>query len=269
MGRYLRPATQQAALIALADHPWTILAGGTDFYPTRGDTNPDDDVLDISALPSAITREANQWRIPATTTWSALVATPLPPLFNGLKQAATQVGGRQIQNAGTIIGNICNASPAADGVPCLLALDATVELASHTTTRHLPLAAFITAPRQTARRPDELVTALHIPDRPAVASFEKLGARRYLVISIAMAAAVLELHDGRITHARLAIGACGPVATRLPDAEAALIGHAPDPGRIRPEHLAALTPIDDIRALAAYRQEAALELLRRAVGALA
>ena len=272
MGLYLRPGTVQEALEALAARPLTILAGATDFYPARAATPPDIDIIDIidiTALAGPITRDATHWHIPAATTWSALIATPLPPQFAPLKAAARQIGGMQIQNAGTIAGNLCNASPAADGIPCLLALDAEVELASLHATRRLPIAAFVTGPRQTALRPGELVIALHIPAREAArGSFLKLGARRYLVISIAMVALIAELTDGHISHARLAIGACGPVAIRLPAVEAALIGHPPDPARITPGLFAALHPIDDIRATAAYRTHAAIELTRRAVAAL-
>ena len=269
MGLYLRPGTVHEALEALAARPMTILAGATDFYPTRGDTPPDADILDITALPCAITRDDHHWHIPATTTWSRLIATPLPPLFDPIKSAARQIGGIQIQNAGTIAGNLVNASPAADGIPCLLALDAEVELASLRTTRRLPVAAFVTGPRQTALAPGELVTAIRIPARDtARGSFVKLGARRYLVISIAMAALIAELTDGIITHARLAIGACGPLAIRLPEVEAALIGHPPNPSRLTPGLFAALRPIDDVRATAAYRCQAAIELTRRAVAAL-
>ena len=83
-----------------------------------------------------------------------------------------------------------------------------------------------------------------------------------------MVALIAELTDGHISHARLAIGACGPVAIRMPAVEAALIGHKPDPSRITPGLFAALSPIDDIRATAAYRRHAAIELTRRAVAAL-
>jgi len=138
--------------------------------------------------------------------------------------------------------------------------------------RMLTLETFLQGPRRTARRPDELALGLHIPlpSGPARASFEKLGARRYLVISIVMVAAVAEfLPDGRIARARVAVGACSPVARRLPALEAALVGHPPDPDRVQPEHFAPLSPIGDIRASADYRGTAAIELVRRSIAALA
>src|SRR5262252_2699768 len=199
MGDYLRPTRLDEALQALA-RPRTVLAGGTDFYPARVGRAIDDDVLDITAIAAlrGISSNAQGWRLGATTTWSELLDTSLPPLFDGLKQAAREVGGRQIQNAGTLAGNLCNASPAADGVPPLLALDAEVELAGPAGSRRLPLGAFITGNRRTALAPGELMVAIHVPKpaHDARSAFYKLGARRYLVISIAMAAATLEIDTG-------------------------------------------------------------------------
>ncbi len=109
------------------------------------------------------------------------------------KQAALRIGGVQIQNRATVVGNICNASPAADGVPGLLCLDAQVELSSRSAKRNLPLGEFIKGNRNTVIHADELVSALLIPKLPetALSGFEKLGTRSYLVISIVMVAAVL------------------------------------------------------------------------------
>ncbi|HYZ62888.1 MAG TPA: FAD binding domain-containing protein [Acetobacteraceae bacterium] len=268
MASYLRPTTLNEALAALAAGPRTLLAGGTDHYPARATFEPDEDILDLTALPGLrrIERDGAYWRIPALATWTALIEADLPPLFDGLREAASQVGGWQVQNRGTIAGNVCNASPAADGIPALLALDAELELASVAGTRALPLERFLLGPRRTARRPDEVLVAIRVPDRQGRSVFEKLGARRYLVISISMVAVTLELDgSGLVVHARVAVGACGPVATRLQALEAALLGRRPDPALVRPEHLAPLSPIDDVRATAAYRMAATAEKLRRAL----
>src|SRR3954471_17675623 len=204
MADYLRPTTLDEALQALA-RPWTVLAGGTDFYPARVGRAIDENVLDITAIDGlgGVASGPRGWRLGATTTWSELLETDLPPLFDGLKQAAREVGGRQIQNTGTVAGNLCNASPAADGVPPLLALDAEVELAGRAGTRRLPLSTFITGNRRTVLAPGELLVAIHVPRPiwPARSAFLKLGARRYLVISIAMAAATVEIVDNRIVAA--------------------------------------------------------------------
>jgi CO/xanthine dehydrogenase FAD-binding subunit len=275
MGDYLRPRGLEEALQALT-RPFTVLAGGTDFYPARVGRLVTEDVLDIAGIPDlrGISASAEGWRLGATITWSELIEARLPALFDGLKQAAREVGGRQIQNAGTLAGNICNASPAADGVPPLLALDAEVEVASCAGRRRVPLQDFIAGVRRTALQPGELVVALHVPrpHRDARGSFLKLGARRHLVISIAMASAVLEIADGKVATARVAVGACSPVAQRLFDLERALAG-APLDGRlgdrVEPAHLAPLAPIDDVRGSVGYRKDAALVLLRRLLQGLA
>jgi CO/xanthine dehydrogenase FAD-binding subunit len=269
MSEYLRPHRLEEALGAL-QRPFTVLAGGTDFYPARVGRAIEEDVLDISAIADlrGIARGPAGWRLGATTTWAELIAADLPPLFDGLKQAAREIGGRQIQNAGTIAGNLCNASPAADGVPPLLALDAEVEIASSAGARRVPLSIFITGNRRTALTAGELAIAIHVPEpmHAARSASVKLGARRYLVISIVMAAATLEIADRRIVSARIAVGACSAVAQRLPALEATLAGAALDAtlaDRVEVAHLAPLSPIDDVRGSADYRSDAALTVLRR------
>ncbi|MDP1747818.1 MAG: FAD binding domain-containing protein, partial [Reyranella sp.] len=184
MGDYVRPSRLEEALSALV-RPHTVLAGGTDFYPARVGCTIDEDILDITAIASlrGISTTTTGWRLGATTSWRELIEADLPPLFDGLKQAAREVGGRQIQNAVTLAGNLCNASPAADGVPGLLALGAVVEIASRAGSRRVPLEQFITGVRRTDLCPGELVVALHVarPAYPARSAFLKLGARRYLV----------------------------------------------------------------------------------------
>lgn len=274
MGSYLRPTSLLEALTAIAATPRTILAGGTDHFPARVTACPDEDILDITAISDlrGIERRDSFWWLPCGATWTDVIEARLPAMFDGLVVAARHVGGVQIQNVGTLVGNVCNASPAADGIPALLALDAEVELASVFGTRTMALESFLLGPRQTARRPDEMVTGLRIPHlaEPVRSLFHKLGGRRYLVISIAMLATVARLDpDGTIADIRMAIGACSATARRLRDLEAALVGRLPDPALVQPAHFAALSPIDDIRATASYRMAAALELARRAVASLA
>jgi CO/xanthine dehydrogenase FAD-binding subunit len=261
------------ALGLLATGGVTIAAGCTDLFPATEARSLPGAVLDITRLPGlrGIGNTGNGLRLGAATTWSDVLAADLPPAFDMLKQAAREVGSCQIQNAGTLAGNLCNASPAADGVPCLLALDASVELTSAEGNRSLPLSDFITGPRRTDLRLAEILTSIHVPKSamPGRSRFLKLGARRYLVISIAMVAARLEVIAGRVTQAALAIGACGPVATRLPDLEQVLIGRSFDANlpELATEALIApaLSPIADMRADAAYRTHAAAELMQRAL----
>ncbi len=149
-----------------------------------------------------------------------------------------------------------------------MVLDAAVELRSREATRRLALSDFILGNRRTALRPGEMVTAVLVPKRAArgASAFVKLGARRYLVISIAMAAArIVAAPDGTITDAAVAVGACSAVAQRLGFLEDALVGRRIDGDlaeAVHAPHLAALTPIDDVRASAAYRREAAREIVR-------
>ncbi|MER8781425.1 xanthine dehydrogenase family protein subunit M [Mesorhizobium sp. M0664] len=272
MIRYAKPTTVDDALALLGEGQWRILAGGTDFYPAQGSKPFRDNVLDINGLVAlrGIAEAENHWLVGARTTWTDLVRHPLPAAFDALKQAAREVGSVQIQNVASIAGNLCNASPAADGVPALLVLDAEVELRSAVATRHLPLAEFILGNRRTALQPGEMVTAIRIP-KPATAgssAFVKLGARRYLVISIAMAAARLAVEDGMVRNAAVAVGSCSVVARRLAGVEAALRGRPVGQAlatAIQSAPMDELSPIGDVRGSAEYRLDAAREIVARAV----
>jgi CO/xanthine dehydrogenase FAD-binding subunit len=270
---YLAPTDLDSALAAFAEGNWTVLAGGTDFYPTRVGRPLTEPVIDISGIDElrGITMTEDSYRIGALTRWADIRDADLPSAFDGLRLAAAEVGGVQVQNAGTIAGNLCNASPAADGIPPLLTLDASVELSSQAGSRVIPLSAFLTGYRQTDLRPDELVTALIVPRNveEAFSDFQKLGSRSYLVISIVMVATlVATAADGTIADARIAVGACSPVARRLTQLESELRGLRPT-DRLEDlpagEHLDHLAPIDDVRATAAYRLDATLALIRRSL----
>lgn len=275
MHTYARPADLDLALALLAQGGWRVLAGGTDVYPGQGAALAGP-MLDLSALPDlrGMTSQPAGLRIGAAVTWSEIAEADLPPALAGLQQAARQVGARQVQNMGTVGGNLCNASPAADGVPPLLTLDAEVELASLHGRRRMPLGDFLCGPRQTALAPGEIMVAVHLSASAlqGVAGFHKLGARAHLVISIAMVAVRLVTNGQTVTDIAVAVGACSAVAQRLPRVEAALKGQAVSglAARVMAEDvLANLAPIDDIRATAAYRERAAVEMVRRAIGGVA
>jgi CO/xanthine dehydrogenase FAD-binding subunit len=274
---YSRPKTLDAAVQTLAQEGGQILSGGTDFFPALGDRPAPDRIVDLSGLAEirGIAVETSHIRIGGLTTWSQLVATPLPRCFDALKSAAREIGGIQIQNRGTVAGNLCNASPAADSVPPLLALDAEIELVSVAGTRRVRLTDFIVGNRKTVRRPDEILANVIVPRTldDAASTFLKLGARRYLVISIAMVAAMVKTDaDNRVAEARIAVGSCSAVARRLTALERSLVGVPARKGlgtTVLAEHLAQLTPIDDVRATASYRNDAALTLVGRALDACA
>ena len=281
---YARPTTLDDALRLLSDRPHRILAGGTDVFPAAaaaagwgdpGVGHPDrPPILDITGIDTltGIRHFPDRTEIGALATWTDAIESGLPAWFDCVRLAAREVGGPQIRNRGTLAGNLCNASPAADGVPALLVLDARVRLLRRGGSREIPLAELVTGNRRTCLRPNELTAAIVIPSPAAGArsTFLKLGARRYLVISIAMVAACLEMARGHIRDARVAVGACSEVAQRLTGLEARLRG-APGseaPALVREEDLEPLSPLDDIRASASYRRHGALVLVRRALDTL-
>jgi CO/xanthine dehydrogenase FAD-binding subunit len=273
--RYAKPRSLDEALALMSETRWRVLAGGTDFYPALGSRPLREDVLDINGLDElrGIVETPSHFVIGARTTWSDIVRASLSPAFRALREAAREIGSVQIQNTGTVAGNLCNASPAADGVPALLILDAELEIASAKARRFEPLEAFIRGNRKTALAPDELVTAIRLPKSSltGASSFFKLGARRYLVISIAMAAVRVAVgEDGTVNDVAVAVGACSAVAKRLRGLEQSLIG-----GDVRSfsaeafeeRHFAELSPIDDVRGSSEYRRSAAREIVARALSA--
>lgn len=279
------PVHLDEALELLSQPGWLPLAGGTDVFPAHVGRPIAQPLLDLGRIDGLrgqgrVTDAAGRawWRIGALETWSAVRDAPLPPGFEALVQAALEVGGRQIQNQGTLGGNLCNASPAADGVPVLLALDAEVELRSRLGRRRLPLEAFVLGNRRTALAPGELLVSIDLPlgSPRARSQFLKLGHRRYLVISIAMVAVSVDIDaQDRLSRCTIAVGACSAAARRLPRLEEQLLGLRPSQAAGAAASalasgesaalLAPLSPIDDVRGTAGYRREAVRELIGRAI----
>jgi CO/xanthine dehydrogenase FAD-binding subunit len=208
------------------------------------------------------------------TSFAELAENPrCPPL---LRAAALGVGAPGIRNAGTIGGNICNASPAGDSLPPLYLYDAALVLASPGENgdplyRRLPVEEFILGVKRTALGPGELLAALEIP--PADFShyaYEKAGARKSQAISKVSFAAAALVRDGRVRDFRAAFGAAGPVVVRCRDIEQTLLGAeaaALGSGNgITVETVRAygerLRPIDDQRSTAEYRRAVCLNLLK-------
>ena len=275
--RFEQPVSIAEALRSLALGGFRPLAGGTDLYPAFVGRGMDTPLLDLSRITAlrGIRGDHHGWWFGATTTWTDVLRAELPPLFDALKQAAREVGGEQIQNTGTLGGNLCNASPAADGTPVWLALDAIVELQSARGTRRVAVADFVLGNRRTALAPGELLTGIWVARRGAHAKsvFAKLGSRRYLVISISMLALAIDVDaHGRIAWAAAAVGSCAACAKRLPLFESKLPGlaRAALAGvTVTAADLAPLQPIADVRASADYRLDATATLLKRALQELA
>ena len=284
---YFRPHNLPDALNWLQENNAGIAAGCTDLFAVtksqylRKDGH--DHLLDITAIEeiSSIRRTSEGIRIGAAAKWSDIINAPLPPAFNGLKSAARQVGSVQIQNQATIGGNLCNASPAADGVPPLMVMNANVELASKSGKRLLPLSDFLLASSRTAITSDEILAAILIPESSITGkiNFNKLGARKYLVISIAMVASRVVVAQNRLKDIAICVGSCSPVAMRLNGIEAALkdmhleklitnekLLDATLRDKISVEEIGKdLSPIDDIRADRPYRISAAHEIIIRSL----
>ncbi|MCC5948919.1 MAG: FAD binding domain-containing protein [Nitriliruptoraceae bacterium] len=265
-----RPTSLDDAVAVLADDPAAdVLAGGTDaMVEISFDHRRPRHVLALRRIDELrqVTTTSLGVRIGAMVTYGQIErdhATLLP----GLAMASRTVGSPQIRNAGTIGGNLGTASPAGDALPWLLAMDAEVELASVRGTRRLPVAAFVTGPKRTARADDELIVAVHVPAMEGPQHTAKLGPRNAMVISVACTAVVL---DTAARQVRIGMGAVGPTPLRAPDAEAAA-AEAIDWDALRADGTAiaafgqacaaAASPIDDHRSTAEYR--------RHAVGVLA
>jgi CO/xanthine dehydrogenase FAD-binding subunit len=171
-----------------------------------------------------------------------------------LAAAAREIGGPQVQNRGTIGGNIANASPAGDSLPVLAVAEATVVLASADGERRVPFAAFYTGYRKSVARPDELIAAVEIPPVEGAQWFRKVGTRAAQAISKVVMAAV------RAPAPRLALGSVAPTVVRLPRTEAAL-GSGASIAEAQQVMRSEITPIDDVRSTAAYRMQVAENLL--------
>jgi CO/xanthine dehydrogenase FAD-binding subunit len=255
-----RARSLDGALKILRDEPGTVpIAGCTDVYVTLefGGT-PGERYLDLTPLSSLqrITTRNNRLVIGALATYtdlqrSRLVRARLPMLV----EAARLVGGVQIQNRGTVGGNLANASPAGDTLPVFAAADAEVVLHGAEGERRVPFHSFYTGYRTSVRRPDELITAVEVPPVVGKQWFRKVGTRAAQAISKVVFAGVRGLET------RLAIGSVAPTVLRLSRTEAAL-----GRGSLE-EALAALeqeiAPIDDLRSTAEYRRGVAANLVRQ------
>jgi len=274
----VRPSSLDEALAFAATHATTPggvtpLAGATDlFVPFNAGQLAPTRFLDLQGI--AELSQAPQWnghayRLHALSTYTdcrrdARVAEQLPLLV----AAARELGALQIQNRGTWAGNIANASPAADGVPALLAYEATVELASVRGRRTVALDAYFTGYKQSVRAADELIVAIDVkvPAPGARHFFRKVGTRRMQAISKVVAAGVLERDAaGVVRRATLALGSVAPVTLRARHVEAALLGRRLDATTVETAGRAVhedIAPIDDIRSTRVYRARIAERLVR-------
>lgn len=270
-----RSVVDATALAAQFGGTASFLAGGTDLViqMRRGLRHPARliDLQHIAGLDD-IAIAPGQIRIGALTRHRSIERHPcFRTRLHALVESAEVIGGCQVRNVGTIGGNLCNASPAADLSPILLVLDAGVELAGAHGARTLGLADFLLGPGRTARAPDEMMTAIACaapPPRSGTA-YIKMGRRRAMEIAVVSVAALVTLApDGRCQDARIAVGAAAPQALRMPAAEALLRGAEltdaalAEAGRLA---AAACSPLSDVRASAEYRRHLVKVLVPRAL----
>ncbi len=259
------------ALLATGDG-WRPLAGGTDLMvQITGELAPAPDrVLDLSRLHElrGIALEGDSLELGALTTYTDIRRSDLcHEHLPALVEAAATIGAAQIQNRGTLGGNIANASPAGDTLPVLLATDAEIVLGSATGERTVAAADFWTGYRQTARRPDELVVRIRIPlPRGRQVRFRKVGTRRAQAISKVVMAISWRPDAGVWRDVRVALGSIAATPVRARETERVLEGAAPRSETA--DHAAAtvaeeIRPIDDVRSTADYRRVVTARVLHR------
>jgi CO/xanthine dehydrogenase FAD-binding subunit len=277
---FLQPRSLPEALAVKAERPEAVpIAGGTDvMVELNFDRRRPEAVLDLTRVPELAgwSRTDGAVRVGAGVTYTRMVAELVGDL-PGLAIAARTVGSPQIRNRGTVGGNLGSASPAGDCHPPLLAMGAEVEVASSRGTRRIPVDQFFTGPKRSALRPDELISAVHVPAASGPQQFAKIGTRNAMVIAVCSFAVVLDPERGRVGTG---IGSAGPTPLRAPEAEAFLQGVLDDEGlwgsrgpigdaaaaRFGELVAAAARPIDDVRGTAAYRVHALGVLARRTLG---
>jgi len=252
-----------------------FLAGGTDLIiqMRRGTVAPQH-VVGLHRVPGLGAIEANgDVQLGALVTHRAIERfPPFRGRLRALVEAAEVVGGHQVRNVGTVVGNVVNASPAADVVPVLLTLDAVVVCVGADGERSVALEEFLVGPGRTTRRPGELVTAVRFASPPerSASAFLKAGRRRAMEISVVCVAARLTLDatGERCEKARIALGAVAPTTWRAREAERSLEGNAVTPEALREAGRAAAAacrPISDVRASARYRRLLVETLVPRAL----
>lgn len=266
---YLCANSLDDALAALQRGPRRIVCGATDAYADATASPSGVAWLDVSAVDAlqGIAPCGSALRIGAAVTWDQIDQCEHVPTV--LREAARTVGSRQIRLRGSLGGNLCHASPAADGMPALLVLDARVTLRGQRGERQLPLSEFVLGRQRTALLPEELLVAVLVesqrPDERT--AFIKLAQREASAIAVVAAAVRLRWRDDRtLAHAAIAVGGASEVAVRLRTLESRLegvpreaVGHL-----IAETPMPELSPIDDRRGSAALRRHWARVAVERA-----
>lgn len=273
---YFQPKTVSDAISLLISHgeEAKILAGGTDLLVLmRNRALKPECIIDITKIPGLdyiSYHDEDGLRIGALATLRAVeLSEVVKDNYLVLHEAAQQMGSTQVKNMGTVVGNLCRASPSADTAPPLLVLDAELRIAGPTETRVVPLESFFIGPGQTVLKYYEMVTEIVVPNLPAGTGMAFLRATRVAadLAKVNVASAVI-VKNGACEDARIALGGVAPTPIRARKAEEVLKGEKLGDGVVQEAAEMAATeiqPIDDVRSTAEYRKELSKVLVRRAI----
>ena len=264
---------EQAVALLAADPGARPLSGGTDLIvQMRSGRSAPAAIVDLKRIAglTGVRRHGEGFAIGAATPCTALKADKaLTAAWPGVVEAANLIGSVQVRNRATMAGNLCNASPAADSVPALIAADATCLIAGPNGTREVPVEAIPLAPGRTSLAPGEFVVEIRLPARSGGDAYLRSIPRTEMDIAVVGVGVNLTVAaDGTCIAARIAIGAVAPTALLVADAGAALVGGAFDEAslsRMAEAVRAACRPIDDKRGTANYRTAMAGVLASRVV----
>lgn len=278
---YFAPDSIDGALRVLTEHPRAhLLAGGTDLLnDLRHGVIEPGDVVDLAGVAElgGLVEEQDGIRIGATVTMRELLAAPLGARLRALREAADLLGGRQIQAAATLGGNLCQGSPAAEVSTALLVHGAVIEVAGPGGRRSMPIEELFAGPRRTTLAPEEILVGIHVgaADAGLSSAYRRIDLRRSVDIAIVSASVALDVEAGVVRHVRIAVGAARPVPFLVPEAALALEGVAvadeaalaEAAGRAAELAQVASSPITDVRAGAEYRRAMVGVVVERAVRA--
>ncbi len=273
--RYAAPTSVDEARSLLVDNPGSrVFAGATDLIPQIRAGRPQPSVMvDLKRIErlTSVSHGDGGWTIGAATPTAALTAdVDFATMFPGLSEASGLIGSDQIQNRSSWGGNLCNASPAADSVPALVANDARVVIASAGGTRTAPVDEIITGPGQTSLSEGEFIIEFTLADMPAGASdaYLRIIPRTEMDIAVVGAGVRLTMDGDAVAVAKIVLGAVAPTAIRVVEAEAALVGSTLDEAtlaRVAEAASAACNPINDKRGTIEYRRQVAGVITKRAL----
>lgn len=273
--RYEAPATLEAAIAALSAEAGVtrLLAGGTDvLVQVHSDMIEPDLLLDLKKIPAfkELRKEAGGWRIGAGVTGMELISNPaFAAQWPGVVDGVKLIGSIQVKGRATLAGNLCNASPAADSVPPMIAAGAIANVAGPSGKRDVPVEQIVTGPGRTSLAKGEIITSFFIPDAPAGSgsAYQRFTPRTEMDIAVVSVAVALTLDAaGVCTGARVALGAVAPTVVLSKEAANAITGTKLDEAaldKLASAASAACKPIDDKRGTIEFRTKVAGVLARR------